>query len=275
MLIYNHPSGRLGNAVFRYIASVVFGTTYDANFEIIDSPPPNAIVINDEYFIDWLAQRKSNNITPIHQPQNYIFIGYFQHDYSPFKQIIQNYITTHPNDKLWTDGNTQYSNEYNYQSTFYTAQQLLNQPNPIHHYDIVVHLRLEDSIEGNRTMDPNSIKKLLREFEPQSKICFVVNQPTKQIEHQYIDSLRQTYENTTIESNDTITDYHIMKNAKILITSLSTLSWVAAQLSDSLIHLYFPNVKSHRNLICESIQRPIQNTIIYDYDIYKFNTDSI
>jgi hypothetical protein len=265
MQIYNNPQGRLGNSIFRYFASIVFGSRYDVNFEIVDIPPINPIVINDEYFVEWLFL--SNNPPRIDSTNNYIFIGYFQHDYSSFKEIIQNYIITHPNDKLWTDGNTPYCNNFNYPATYYLSQQLLKHSTYTPQYDIVVHLRLEDSIEGNRTMDPNSIKQIIEKLDPTSKICFVVNQPTKELEYQYIDSLKQSYGNTIIESNDPITDFHIMKNAKILIASLSTLSWVAGQMNNSLTKFYFPNIKTHRNLICESIQTPIPNTIVYDYDI--------
>jgi len=274
MLIYNHPSGRLGNAAFRYIASIVFGSIYNIQFTITDKLPSNSITINDEYFVDWLAKAKSNQPPQIDITKNYIFVGYFQHDYSHFKELIKTYIENHPDDKLWTDGNTSNTNEYSYPATFYTASQLIsnNLTTHISQYDIVVHLRLEDSIEGNRTMDPKTIIRIIDDLHPNpnTKICFVVNTPKTQIEHQYINSLRQLYENTIVESNDPITDYHIMKNAKILITSLSTLSWVAALMSDSIKQLYFPNVKSHRNLICESIQTPIRNTIIYDYNILQF-----
>lgn len=61
-----------------------------------------------------------------------------------------------------------------------------------------------------------------------------------------------------------------MKNTKILITSLSTLSWVAALMSDSITQVYFPNIKAHRNFLCESIQTLIPNTIIYDYTIISY-----
>ena len=274
MLIYNHQSGRLGNAAFRYIAAIIFGSIYNIQFTMTDTLPPNSIPINDEYYVEWLAKAKSNQPPQIDLTKNYIFVGYFQHDYSQFKEIIKTYIKNHPDDRLWTDGNTHNTNEYDYPATFYTASQLLsnNLTTYIPQYDIVVHLRLEDSIEGNRTMDPKSIIRILNDLhtETNTKICFVVNTPKTQIENQYINSLRQPYENTIIESNDPITDYHIMKNARILITSLSTLSWIAALMNDSLTQLYFPNVKSHRNLICESIQTPIQNTIIYHYDIISF-----
>ena len=42
------------------------------------------------------------------------------------------------------------------------------------------------------------------------------------------------------ESNDSVTDFKIMNNAKILICSLSTLCWMAGFLSKKIEKVYFP-----------------------------------
>jgi len=54
-----------------------------------------------------------------------------------------------------------------------------------------------------------------------------------------------------------------MKNAKILVCSCSTLSWIAAFLSDKVTTVYFPNYKNRQ--IHETFKKPIENTILYDF----------
>jgi FkbM family methyltransferase len=56
-----------------------------------------------------------------------------------------------------------------------------------------------------------------------------------------------------------------MKNAKTLICSLSTISWVASFLSDTIETVYFPNHKNRARH--ETFCKPIENTIYYDYKI--------
>ena len=53
----------------------------------------------------------------------------------------------------------------------------------------------------------------------------------------------QKYSNIIIESNDVLTDFTIMKNAKILVCSCSTLSWAAALLSTVIEKAFDPNYK--------------------------------
>jgi hypothetical protein len=89
-----------------------------------------------------------------------------------------------------------------------------------------------------------------------------MNSPNTEIELRYIEYLHKHF-NTTIESNDVITDYHIMKNAKMLICSPSTLSWAAAFFSETVQKVYMPNYPATR--LHETFRKPIQNTIAYEY----------
>jgi uncharacterized Fe-S radical SAM superfamily protein PflX len=89
-----------------------------------------------------------------------------------------------------------------------------------------------------------------------------MNKASNELEYKYINYLKQFIE-LSIESNDIITDYHIMQNAKILICSKSTLSWAAALLSTSVTTVYMPNYPA--NYIHETFRTPIENTIPYDY----------
>ena len=65
------------------------------------------------------------------------------------------------------------------------------------------------------------------------------------IEQQYIDFFKKYYD-ITVESNDVLDDYTIMKNAKTLVCSMSTLSWCAALFSNNPQTVYFPEYKIYR-----------------------------
>lgn len=54
-----------------------------------------------------------------------------------------------------------------------------------------------------------------------------------------------------------------MKNAKTLVCSCSTLSWVAAFLSDRVKLVYFPDYNNNRSH--ETFKMPIENTILYSF----------
>lgn len=253
--------GRLGNVIFRYLAMVTFAVVYDA--EIVENDTVQA-TITEELFIAWMTADLRGIPLCINTNLTYGFVGYFQHDtiYLKYRQQIINYIRNHPNDTLTTDGKTPVQPEFTYEIEHYKAIHLLEHPTGLKQiYDIVVHLRLEDFIKNGFVIHPESVKKLLESVGAPS-YCIVVNNLTSELELMYIEYLRK-YFTITIESNDIITDYHIMKNAKTLICSFSTASWAAAFFSDTIQTLYMPNYPMvGRN---ETFRKPIKNTVFYEY----------
>jgi hypothetical protein len=91
---------------------------------------------------------------------------------------------------------------------------------------------------------------------------YVVNKPKTELENKYIDYFKKYY-NIVVESNSVLEDFHIMKNAKILVCSCSTLSWVAGFLSDRIQKVYFPDYNNNRPH--ETFKKPIDNTILYSF----------
>lgn len=255
MYLYNSPNGRLGNAVFRYFASIVFSIIYGGIIvDDINLMNKNYLIVNDSSFIIFMNNLMANKILN-NTNNNYIFDGYFQHDniYKIFKTKIVNYIENHPNDVLRChDGDS------------YKSIDLLHSPKTFQIYDIVLHLRLEDFIKNGQVINPYCIKEILNNINTKNKtLCIVVNKPTSEIEKKYINYLNENNK-FIIESNDIITDYHIMKNSKILICSCSTISWISSFLSTTIETVYFPNYK-HEGRIHETFRKPIENTIYYNY----------
>lgn len=259
MKVYDCKLGRLGNAVFRYFASTLFRIIY--NTERTYNQDECNKMLTDLDFINWSNLILNDNIPQIED--NLMFYGFYQHDkiFIKFKKQLINWIYTNPNELLWIDGNDDNINYFNYKSISYKNIQLLINPYAQKNYNIVVHLRLEDFINNANVIHPISIKNVLDKIN-EKDLCFVVNKPTTDIENKYIDYFKKYY-NIIIESNSVIEDFHIMKNAKILVCSCSTLSWVAAFLSDKVHTVYFPNYSNTNEY--ETFKKPIENTILYDF----------
>jgi len=261
MKIYDCKLGRLGNAIFRYFASTLFRIIYSA--ERIYDQNDCSIMFSDDSFINWSNDVLNNIIPDISKDSSIMFYGFYQHDkiFLKYRKELINWIITHPNELLFTDGNDGIITYFNYDQVSYKSLYLIVNPYQVKNYDLVVHLRLEDFINNNDVIHPNSIKQVLDQIK-EKNICFVVNKPKTELENKYIDYFKQFY-NITIESNSVIEDYHIMKNAKTLVCSCSTLSWVAAFLSDRVKLVYFPDNNNNRSH--ETFKKPIENTILYSF----------
>lgn len=260
MKIINCNYGRLGNSIFRMFANIVFLIVYDINGTIIHDNfilDNNIITVNEEYFIDWSHKILNGIIPPLNTSSVIKFISYFQHDkiYLKYRQQIIDYIKVHPELLLMTDRKQKFNAidliQYNINRT----------------YSFVVHLRLEDFLITEQVISPISLSNVIdfiihkHRLEKNQPICFVVNKPEKELEFKYIDFFKNKY-NIIIESNDPITDFHIMKNANLLVCSYSTLSWCAAFLSDIAGDIYIPNYNSNPNQTFKNIP----NSSLYDIE---------
>lgn len=260
MKVYNSKLGRLGNGIFRYFASTLFCIIY--NGELTYNQAECTAIMTDENFITWTNYILQNKIPQLSPNLSFNFYGYYQHDqiYLKYKNEIIDWIFNHSNDLIYTDGNNTTTSVYNYNERYYQVIDLIVNPFPDKYYKTVLHLRLEDFINNNSVIHPKCIKKVLDQIG-QSDICIVVNRPKTELEHNYINYFRKYY-NITLESNDIIEDFHIMKNADILICSCSTISWAASFLSSSLTQVFIPNYNHGR--IHETFKKPIDNTILYE-----------
>lgn len=261
MKVYDCKLGRLGNAIFRYFASTLFCIIYNTT-RIYDQNNCQ-LMFSDDMFVTWSNDVLNNKIPEIDDSLSIMFYGYYQHDkiFIKYKKKIINWIITHPEELLYTDGNYENIKYFNYDQVSYKSLNLIVNPFLNKRYNVVVHLRLEDFIINNDVIHPKSIKELLDKIN-EKNICFVLNKTKNILEEQYINYFKKFY-NIIVESNSVIEDYHIMKNAKILICSCSTLSWAAAFLSDTIKLVYFPDYKINRTH--ETFKKPINNTILYPF----------
>jgi hypothetical protein len=263
MIITNHNKGRLGNSIFRFFANIIFCIVYDINSKIINDniQYQSNIIIDDTYFINFANNILNKKlIRNIDKNSVLYFDGYYQHDkiYTLFKPQIIEFIKNHPEIILTTD------NHEKYKTIDLVNFDIISNKK----YNIVIHLRLEDFIEISHVINPISIKKIIDSLVseyPNETFCFVLNTPKTEIERKYINYLTENLSNYTIESNDVITDFTIMRNAKILVCSCSTLSWAASFLSNVVEKVYIPNYNNH-DRIHETFKYPISNTVLYDFE---------
>jgi hypothetical protein len=251
MKVSNSARGRLGNAIFRYLASTLYCILYKAEKIQYHSSYSN---ISDTDFIRWKDQVESGHI-PTFPSNHYRFNDFYQHDriYIKYLSELKEYIRSHPSEELrtesFTDGET----------IVYSIQLL--EDSTVRKYDTVIHIRLEDFITYGFVIHPIYFKQLIETANIKTA-CIVVNKITNELEQKYINYLKQ-YAELTLESNDIITDYHIMRNAKTLVCSNSTVSWAAALLSETATTVYMPNYPTR--CIHETFRNPIKNTIQYEY----------
>lgn len=266
-LIYE-PLGRLGNGLFRYLASVVYCIKYDMTFIHVDdfrslpSPPQNITFIQDHNYIDFLTNNE--------RCDNHIFLGgYFQFDYiyEKYRNDILEYIDKnrdHFISERYFEGLSPDKGRVNVYDFVNTQTDKI--------YDYVIHLRLGDYIEQN---NPDCIsfeetEKLLNSLSitKDSKNAIVVdlakNEKEQNIVKQYIDWFENEGLSVVTESNDYKEDFAIMKNCKNLICSMSSFSWISAYFSKNINTCFMPNYHHFKTRTFQYFKNPIKNTIHYD-----------
>jgi hypothetical protein len=256
--------GRLGNAIFRYLASITMCILYDGEYVVNENQSHNC---TDELF-DMI----SNNF--IKSPENILSFnntniafnmsGYYQHDtiYKKLKSQIIEYISNHKEHYVLTDGVN--AGDRNYQQ-FY-MNNILNTPPAFNKkYKNVLHVRLEDFVNLNMFLPVERIINLLDKNIVNDELCIVCKSPTSQFEKDYISTITEHLKakniQSIVESNDVLTDYYILKEADTLICSKSTLSWCAAYFSNSIKQCYLPEYNIQPGIM--TCKYPINNTSLY------------
>ena len=199
---------------------------------------------------------------------NYLFNGYYQHDiiYRKYKKELLEYIEKNKEHYVLTDGvNAGDGNR----ETFY-LKDIVNTPKQFNkYYEFCLHIRLGDKVMLRQTLSIEAIKNLIKKIEIPSNSCIVVNTPKNEYENNFLNELIEYITKTkqikiNIESNNIITDFHIMKNAKILACSVSTISWCAAYFSKRIKKCYMPDYPKEVNG-SGYCKKPIDNTELYNY----------
>ena len=253
-------TGRLGNAIFRYLACSIICLSYNGTYNEISSY--NSIHCSDELFNQIKDKLLENELLPL-CGNSINMIRFYQHDmiYRKYKNEIKNFIINHPQHCIFTDGINGGDNRC---EKFYMIDILITPENFTKKYNHVLHIRLEDYVTYNMHISKERIIQLLEKNIIHDTLCIVCKKPVTDFENEYIYFIVSFLENKNIkvilEHNDTLTDYYIMKEAEILICSKSTLSWSAAFFSDNLKKCYMPEYNISEN---STFKYPIDDTCFY------------
>jgi hypothetical protein len=212
------------------------------------------------------------NVSKLPDNTNISLQGYFQYDkiYLQNKDYILDFIEQHKNEHLVRTDNETYL-------TKYIIDDMLLEPAKI--YENVIHIRLGDF---NGRPDFIETEYMLQLFATVKEIFYkktaiVIETPTSDVDINYLNTILDWFKENSIpipviESNDMLTDYNIIKQAKTVISSMSTLCWAAAYFSKSLEKIYMPNynffdIEDRKN---GYFKTPIENTILYNVKTTKF-----
>ena len=269
MIIKFVYAGRLGNAIFRYLACSIMCLYYNASYSVVDYTKKRNLTkgkyfINDSLFIN-ISNKilQKTHLLRINDNITIEMSEYYQHDliYKRNKNAIINFIKNNPSHYIVTDG----INPGDGKHEKFNIIDIANTPlifNKV--YKNVLHLRLEDFITHNLYLNKNRIIKLLKKNIIKENLCIVCKKPNTEFEFEYIkyitDFLYSININFYLQHNDVLTDYYIMKEATTLICSKSTLSWCAAFFSDKIQKCYLPDYIETANSTCKY---PIDNTELY------------
>jgi GR25 family glycosyltransferase involved in LPS biosynthesis len=196
---------------------------------------------------------------------NVIVDGFFQfgYIYLKYKPQILNYLTLHKNEHfIQTNENERFLMRDLIDDIALPAEK---------QYDIAIHIRLGDfngrpdfiEFEYYR----NLFESLLEVFEGK-RICLIYQPSSLTTDAAYINECMKWFQAhgipLSIESNYILVDFNIMKQAAILICSMSTLSWAAAYLSTRIQTCYMPNYNFYGTARENTFfHKPILNTLFY------------
>jgi hypothetical protein len=258
--IYFEPKGRLGNALFRYFAILLIlkSNSHLTYGGVNRHRNGGVIIIDDNSYKNIIS---NNHFQLENKNTNLLLNGFYQlQEFANYRDEIKSLLHGHREDII-----------YNYPYEEFKISDIITKPTILNIYDIVIHIRLEDFVNNNEFIRHeyiiNLLNKITSTFFSNNKTAIVVNKPKSSFELNYIETVKLWFNTNNIpiniESNDIITDFHIMKHAKKLICSNSTVSWCAALLSDNIEICYMPDYKITPGCIHQTLKAPIKNTILY------------
>lgn len=240
----------------------------------------NYIIVDDsnfEYYISNIHELIGKNI--------YLY-GYYQKDYIylKYKNEIMNHIFQYADKHYLYEDNYCGGHHKYLLKDFIEPNQNKISLNDSKIYNFVMHVRLGDFNGRMDFIEFEWYEKILNRIKkeyPQLLSCKnaiifdKINSENKE-DIEYIDKCIGWFKNNniniSIESNDMLTDFHIIKNAEVVLCSMSTFAWAAVYVSNTVKLCYMPNYNFNIRLNSSSIidqissyfKHPIQNTILYD-----------
>jgi len=223
-----------------------------------NSPPPNDPVI----------MRIFNNIlavpnipaTPVNNSEypvatevlGFLVQGTFQHDvvYNIYKAQIVNWIRRYPREALMcADFFKFYAEDL--------ISPLIEPP-----IDVVMHIQLGDFISSGRVTHPFSLISILDKISS-PKIRVVARTPETFVEKLYLKFITDRYYVDMKLCDSVVEEYNYIRNAKVVVSSLSPTCWAACFFSTVAETIYFPDCSA--NFPEQTFNHAIENTIPFEF----------
>ena len=270
-------SGRFGNCVFPYSICVIFQEVF--GYIYTTEKQPDEIVINDTMFQTFYTEENFRTKQIMLPNSNLCFSGFFQYDYifRIFKDILQKFITLHPQRISSPYNNREFTNEILYKDYLPDFIPTEN--------DIVIHVRLEDNIlPDHHALIPYHLKikhykTLLQEFSKHlqlsiQNIYWVMCEPKYPIEFLHLEFLLKeiggSYTPQSMEK-----DLCMMRKTKNLICSGSTFSWIGAAYSIQGQNVFIPEPNTSLNHPHEKFLHLHSTSYLYPFNSYKCKLEEL
>lgn len=253
--------GRLGNCVFPYILCVLYQKEYGHIYTT--TPQSDEIHIDDKTFLDYFWNPEQGGDVRLPQiSANVVFRGYFQHHvlFRQFGKVIRDFLAEYPNQDIHTGCKEHYSSSILIED--YLPDKILDDST------LVIHLRMEDKvaevIEQNSALfviHPDDYEPVIKAI-PHSQIIWIMNKPKQDIEFKYLAYLQKKY-GGTYKPQNIEEDMTLMRKAKKLICSRSSLSWICSAFSTEQQIVAIP--EKYENWSHETFQPLHPQTLLYSY----------
>jgi len=238
MKLYEINYDGFGNAVFNTLGTILLKILFPTTIEIvsfetmeeIEEYKTTAIQINDDFFLEIVNAKIERYTEILDTDKNYWLSAYCQYDeiYVRYRKQIVDYILAHPQEKIFA-GHT---------NRFFPIRDIVSLKET-ERYDVLLHLRLGDFIRLGWAIHPESIHSCFsktssfdlasaKSFDRNQKIGIMVDHRNTELEKKYVEYMLEVCPTAEIlENNDILTDYNLLRNAKHVIASCSTFSWIA------------------------------------------------
>jgi hypothetical protein len=224
----------------------------------------NTIIIDDNNFINMVNDNNLKNY-------NLLMVGYFQFDYiyNYYKKDILSFINNNSHNHFIRTATYNRILVDNHQKML--IRNIINdiQLDEKKVYDLVIHVRLGDFVGRDDFIEYEYYEKLFEKIDFSNKKCAIITQkPESDYDILFLNKCILWFNSNNItihlEYNDLITDFNIMKSAKEVVCSMSTLSWCACYLSKNIEQCYMPNYNFDHLDRSTYFKNPINNTYLYD-----------
>ncbi len=223
--------GSFGNNLFQYFAAEIIKKIY--NYDKTEPTPYINLelntIITDEHFIKIIQGYLNDIIYPIDTSKDILLIGFFQRSEIYLKELpfIRSLFTQDNNNYI--SNRTRISNILKYKSkhTIIPSED-----------DLTLHIRLGDFYDKTKNKsqiyDPKYLKNIINTI-PHKILYIVCDEPKEDWEKDYLKELTSLNAQSQVQiiSGNLGDDFYFLMKSKKLITSASTMCWMAALLGIS------------------------------------------